>query len=87
MAGEFLKLQYGEPAQVDAADYAAGTMYLAKTGSNTADLYFDMGGTRLQIEPDTLDASAIEGLVEQATAAYQSNSVNNAQVNDMIDDI
>ena len=88
MAGDSLKLKFGVPAQVDNAEYAAGTMYLAKKDSSTADLYFDMGGTRLEISPSVLDSSVIDDLVDQvATAAFTTNTLNEDQIEDMIDDI
>ena len=43
-----LKLKYGAPAQVDAAPYTAGTLYVAKKNTSNADIYIDVDGTRLR---------------------------------------
>lgn len=84
-----LKLKFGTEDRVDAATYSAGTMYLSKLDSSTADLYFDMGGTRLKVKGfgDTLTTEQAIDMADQIALQVKGEGLNNNQVYDMIDDI
>ena len=85
-----LKLKFGSsPDRVAATEYSAGTMYLSKIDSSSADLYFDMGGTRLQVKGFGASLTTEQALdfADQITLQFRSEALNNDQTYDMIDDI
>lgn len=89
--GEQLKLKEGTPAQINQASYSAGTLYLSRKDTTTADLFFDVGGTRLRLQGidnlSYLSPEKGEAMADLITLQYRANPLNDDEAEDMIDDI